>query len=326
MTKHARGRGAVIAAAASSILFLTGCNNAEPATRTEAGAPASAAATGDLTADCTTAVGAFRELFKDLITGAAGDNEKEGVRKALTDYAAKAREHAATVSDPALKAAIEKNAAGAEKVAQSADPSELEDPEFDAATAELEKVCEDALTPSADPSAPTETIGAAGSACEMPVSFDLVALWKPKAVDLAELGEAADLFRVGPFEVVCEVDAKPAGEVGFVRVYLSKKTAGTPREHLEKFVAADGKEARDAGNAEVRKTTYSKITVDGKPAAEVTWEPYNKSLDHASKYSAFAVKTPKGVVVVKLSPFGADEHANVLPAYELAKKTLKINK
>ncbi len=167
-------------------------------------------------------------------------------------------------------------------------------------------------------------LGAAGSACELPVTFGLVEDWKPAAVELDGLGELADLYRNGPFEVVCEIDAKPAGDIGFLRVHVAPGRKGSPRSHLETFIAGEAPDARKAGNFEVTKTEFADVTLGGQAAAEVTYETYNKSMEHESKYSAFAVNTPAGAVVVKLSPFGADEHDNTLPAFDLAKRTLTL--
>ena len=321
-------RRAVTAAAAASTLLLTGCGPAETTSPGAAGPASSATASTSTSAGtaggCQEAVEAFRELVGGLLKSVGDD--QAGVRKALTDYAAQARKQAAAAQDPALGAALEKHAAAAEKLSAASDPTAIDNPEFESASGDLEKACADALTPTTAPGTPVTKIGAAGSACELPVSFELPALWKPKSIDVAELGELADLYRNGPFTVACEVDAKPAGEIGFLRVYTAPKRTGSPRSHLEAFVATENPEARKAGNAEIRKPKYSAITVGGQPAAEVTYESYNKSMDHLSKYSAFALNTPKGAVVVKLSPFGADEHANVLPAFELAKKTLSVNR
>ncbi|MDI6105634.1 lipoprotein [Actinoplanes sp. NEAU-A12] len=327
--KYVPGRTAAAGAVTAALLSLTACNAAEPASPGAAGRATSpeASATAGLAEECKAAVTAFKDLFKGMIMNSAaeGAEKQAAFRKALTDYAAGARAQAAKISDPALRAAVENQAAAAEKLSGSADPTALEDPDFEKATAGLEKVCADAVTPTASPGTPTVRLGAAGSACDLPVAFDLVALWKPEAVDIDEFGELASMYRNGSFEVVCEVDAKPAGDIGFLRVYVSKSSAGDPRSSLESFVAADFPEARKAGNLEVRQPKYTELTIGGQPAAEATWESYNKSMDHLSKYSAFALKTPRGAVVVRLSPFGADEHPEVLPAFELAKKSLTVN-
>lgn len=316
-------------AAAASVLFLAGCGPAAT-TPTATGASASTGATADVTEDCRTAVAAFRALFASLLqnafasAGPEGTDEHTAVRTALTDYATAQRQQAGTVSDAALRGALERHAAAADELSRAADPTDLDDPRFESSSSEIEKVCADALTPKVSPGTPTTRLGAAGSACELPVSFDLLPLWKPKAVDVADLGELGSLYRNGDFEVVCDVDAKPAGEIGFLRVHTAARRTGSPRSHLEAYIAGSFPEARKAGNYEVRKTAYADLTVGGQPAAEVTYETFNKSMDEAGRYSAFALNTPQGAVVVSLSPFGADEHANVLPAFELAKKTLTV--
>ncbi|GAA0473279.1 hypothetical protein Aca07nite_85800 [Actinoplanes capillaceus] len=181
-------------------------------------------------------------------------------------------------------------------------------------------------TPQAEaPSAPASAaaaavrVGAAGSACELPVSFELAEDWEPKAVDVEALGELAELARVGVFTVRCEVDAKPAGNIGFLRVHIAGGLSGAPRDHLKMFVKAS------ARGKEVSGVTYSDVQIGGGQAAEVTWESYSKELDHPSKYSAFALNTKDGAMVVQLSPFGADEHPGMLPAFQLAERTLTIN-
>ncbi|MBO3743966.1 lipoprotein [Actinoplanes flavus] len=179
--------------------------------------------------------------------------------------------------------------------------------------------------PEQTPSAPANAaaaavrVGAAGSACELPVSFELAADWEPKAVDVEALGELAELARVGVFTVRCEIDAKPAGNVGFLRVHVADGLSGAPRDHLAMFVKASSR------GQEVSGATYSDVQIGGAQAAEVTWEAYNRSLDHKSKYSAFALNTSEGAMVVRLSPFGADEHPAMLPAFQLAERTLTIN-
>ena len=320
---------ATVAAAAASILFLTGCGPAESAAP---GAAASTGTTAGLADSCKTVDASFRAMLASLLKnaipseGAGNADEHAASRKALTDYAGAARSQAAAVADPALRAALEEHATAADKLSRATDPTALDDPGFEAASGAIEKICEPALAPSLSPGTPATKLGAAGSPCELPVAFDVPPLWKPKAVDVAELGELASLYRNGPFSVVCEVDAKPAGDIGFLRVHTAPGRTGSPRSHLETFIAAENPEARKAGNFEVRKTDYRELTIGGQPAAEVTYETYNKSMEHESKYSAFALNTRQGAVVVKLSPFGADEHANVLPAFQLAEQTLTLNR
>lgn len=52
------------------------------------------------------------------------------------------------------------------------------------------------------------TLGGAGSPCELPVTFDLAADWKPQAVTVEPGSDLAALGEQGPVTMVCEVDAK----------------------------------------------------------------------------------------------------------------------
>jgi Uncharacterised lipoprotein len=164
-----------------------------------------------------------------------------------------------------------------------------------------------------------ETIGAKGSACEMPLSFQTAADWKAEPIDPKQLGELADLAKVGDFTVVCEVDAKPAGNIGFLRVHVAEGLSGTPAERLQEFVkAAVGK--KEAANTEI-----TDVRIGAVQAAEASWETLDKEYDIRSKYAAFAINTKGGMVVVHLSPLDDGEFTGMQPAYELAKKTVKID-
>ncbi|WP_435838526.1 lipoprotein [Streptomyces achromogenes] len=175
------------------------------------------------------------------------------------------------------------------------------------------------------------TLGPAGSACELPVSFDTAKGWKPKAVDaekeLAQLskGEDADLagelaaamLRQGPVTAACEIDAKPSGTIGFLRVWKGKPGDADAGGVLRAFVAAE----EGAGKAEY----HSFKTGGGVPAVEVEYVSTNKALEETKKESAFAVGTPDGPVVLHLGGMDTQEHEEMLPAFELAKRTLKLS-
>jgi hypothetical protein len=64
-------------------------------------------------------------------------------------------------------------------------------------------------------------LGAAGTPCALPVSFELAQSWKAKPV----ADDAADfpLGQQGGLALKCEVDAKPAGHLGFLRVWAGGK-------------------------------------------------------------------------------------------------------
>ncbi|WP_069174429.1 lipoprotein [Streptomyces griseus] len=158
------------------------------------------------------------------------------------------------------------------------------------------------------------TLGGPGSACALPVTFDLAADWKPQAVKVEPGSELAELGQQGSATMVCEIDAKPAGNIGYLRVWQGKGAGTTPRAALEDFVAGDP----NAGKA-----SYSDTAAGSVAAAEVTYTVDVELLDERKTERAFAVATPDGPVVVHLGGLDSEEHTAMLPAYELAKKSLK---
>ncbi|MFD3922373.1 lipoprotein [Streptomyces sp. NPDC058595] len=178
-----------------------------------------------------------------------------------------------------------------------------------------------AASPAEDTSTSAEkggTIGAAGSPCALPVTFTLAAKWTAEAVDIDAAADAApaELARQGPVEMACEIDAKPAGNIGYLRVWTADTGGSTPREVLEAFVAAD----KTAGDAEYQDTRAGSL-----PAAEVGYVTTSELLDESKKERALAVATPKGVALIHLGGLDSGEHDAMLPAFELAKKTLRAN-
>lgn len=173
------------------------------------------------------------------------------------------------------------------------------------------------------------SVGAADSACELPVTFETAEKWRPEAVETgtpgggsgseedrlaAELAEG--LLHQGPFTAACEIDAKPAGNIGFLRVWTGEAGArgGDAKALLKEFVAAEG----DTGEAEYR-TFRSDSGVSG---AEVEYLHTSEALEETKKERAFLTVTPKGPVVVHLGGLDTEEHEEMLPAYELARRTL----
>ncbi|MEU1511716.1 lipoprotein [Streptomyces sp. NPDC005811] len=164
-------------------------------------------------------------------------------------------------------------------------------------------------------------VGPAGSACELPVTFDVAESWKPKAVDaeaglagvsedLADLAEA--FLRQGPVTMACEIDAKPAGNIGFLRVWTGEPGNAGARAVLEDFVAAEQGAAREK---------YRTFETGGLTATEVEYTVPGSGALRTSH--AFAVVTPDGPVVLHLGGLDEEEHQEMLPAYELAKTTLR---
>ncbi|MFF5974174.1 lipoprotein [Streptomyces sp. NPDC012769] len=166
--------------------------------------------------------------------------------------------------------------------------------------------------------APAGALGGAGTACVLPVTFSLAKGWKPKAIDAPEDPEVAELleglYRQGPATAVCEVDAKPAGNIGFLRVWTAPK--GSARGTLEAFVKAE-KGSKGA--------VYREVKAGALPAVEVTYAVHSEVMEETSDKRALAVTTPKGVVIVHLGGLDSEEHKGMLPAYELAKTSLKVS-
>ncbi|MEU7303126.1 lipoprotein [Streptomyces sp. NPDC007206] len=174
------------------------------------------------------------------------------------------------------------------------------------------------------------SVGAAGSDCALPVRFDVAEHWKPKGIDAGaepskaskgsgdDLGAAVadSLLHQGPVTAACEIDAKPAGHIGFLRVWTG--TAGTtdPGTVLRQFVAAED----GAGKA-----TYRSVrTGGGLKGVEVEYLYTSELLDETKKETALAVGTPDGPVVLHLGGMDTEEHEAMRPAYELAKRTLRL--
>ncbi|WP_031011322.1 lipoprotein [Streptomyces sp. NRRL F-5727] len=162
------------------------------------------------------------------------------------------------------------------------------------------------------PKAP-KTLGGPGTACVLPVSFSLAEDWRPDAIDDPEDPEFAALTRQGPAIVRCEVDAKRAGNIGFIRVWTAK---GPARPALEGFVRA-AKKTSDV--------VYRDTRAGGLPAVEVTYTFHNEVLGESKEERAFAVATPQGAVILHLGGLDTEEHRAMLPAYELAKSSLRLS-
>ncbi|MGW0996831.1 lipoprotein [Streptomyces sp. NPDC002523] len=175
-----------------------------------------------------------------------------------------------------------------------------------------------------------DTIGAADSACELPVSFAVAQHWKAKSIDAGkELSKAsngpdgdlsgalADSFlRQGPVTAACEIDAKPAGHIGFLRVWTGEPGGADARIVLRAFVAAEDN---------VSKEKYRDVKTGGGVAGvEVEYLYTSKLLEETKKERALAVTTPDGPVVLHLGGMDTEEHEAMLPAYELAKRTLRV--
>ncbi|MEU1407768.1 lipoprotein [Streptomyces sp. NPDC005728] len=174
------------------------------------------------------------------------------------------------------------------------------------------------------------TVGPSGSACELPVSFDIAKRWKAKGIDAEKelsksskgsdgdvTGALADAFlRQGPVTTACEIDAKPAGKIGFLRVWTGKPGDADARTVLRQFVAAEDNTSKEKYR--------SFKTATGVSGVEVEYVYTSKLLEETKEERALAVSTAQGPVVLHLGGMDTAEHHAMLPAYELAKQTLRI--
>jgi hypothetical protein len=147
-------------------------------------------------------------------------------------------------------------------------------------------------------------VGKTGSACPLPVAFALAKSWKPAAVP-------AGVAEQGGFTLRCEVDAKPAGHLGYLRVWVG--TGDDPAAALEHFLAGQpGVRGRQNRTAQAGTLT----------AAESTYLTDNADIGVHRQERLLAVTAPKGAVVLELGGLSADEHRAMLPAFVLAKESL----
>ncbi|MFG2923638.1 lipoprotein [Streptomyces sp. NPDC048305] len=159
------------------------------------------------------------------------------------------------------------------------------------------------------------TLGGPGSACELPVTFALAADWKPQAVTVEPGSDLAALAEQGTVTMVCEIDAKPAGNIGYIRVWRGGTPGEDPAAALRAFVTDEP----GAGKA-----VWTQVKAGALAATEVAYTVDGELLDEPKKERAFAVATPDGPLVVHLGGLDSDEHEAMLPAYELARRTLKL--
>lgn len=155
------------------------------------------------------------------------------------------------------------------------------------------------------------TVGGSGSPCTLPVTFDHAKNWKPRSVS----ADAAKSFTMGSFSAVCEVDGKPAGVLGMIRVWQGGKPGETVESQLKLFADAD-----KSKDSEQPKLTPVKLT--GVDAVEAV---YQRSLDSV-KHREYAIAVPAGdkVVVIKVGGLDQEELDQMMPAYLLARQSLTV--
>lgn len=142
------------------------------------------------------------------------------------------------------------------------------------------------------------TIGGAGP-CPLPVTMSIAKDWKPKAVP-------SGTYDIGGAQLACEVDAKPAGHVGFLRVYVTPGPA-EPKALLAKFLA----------DAKQRKEDQYR---DSAPGVELT---YVSTQGDPVRRRAYAIPATGHTVVVVLDAFDSEEYDAMVGAFLLAQHSLR---
>jgi len=319
-------RPAALTGLALALLLTGACNRPDGTPGAPPAAP-SASAAGNTAEICASGGTKARDVVVDLFTqlaGAGKDGEptEADLTKIYQDTFGRLSDdlaaEAARATDPGLATVLNDIAAEAGEIAAAPDPSAAGNEDLQAALTKLDGYC-----PTGDPSSSASTapggvvagaVGAKGSGCELPVTFTVAEKWKPKAVEVADDDPLAELARKGPLRMACEIDGKPAGHLGFIRVWVDPAATGDARAALQPMLTGE----------KTRKVTWTPFTAAGRPAAEVAFEQYRELTEEYAPRRAFAVVTPAGAVVVELGGLDAEEHAAMLPAYELARGSVTV--
>ncbi|WP_229402562.1 lipoprotein [Micromonospora okii] len=156
------------------------------------------------------------------------------------------------------------------------------------------------------------TVGAKGTPCELPVTFSLPARWTAEPV-----GDAAGTT-LGGSRLRCEVDAKPAGNVGFLRVWAVDEGTGDVRAALEEFLADDDR----VSEIEYRRGRRGPLDL-----AEATYVQADGLGGGPNRQRALAVGVPGGgTVLVTFGGMDTSEFEAMFPAYQLATGTLRVSR
>jgi hypothetical protein len=150
----------------------------------------------------------------------------------------------------------------------------------------------DVPTENWDDPPPAEAADTSYPACDVPATFDVADKWVAKAVP-ADVGGG----------LACEIDGKPAGVIGFIRVFR-----------------ATGADARAALTAQVGDRPAGLRTREFAAPAGAGWEAAFGPAEKPER--AFAVTVGADTVVIHWSGLDAAEHKAGLPAYLLAQASL----
>ncbi|MBP2473309.1 hypothetical protein JOF53_002181 [Crossiella equi] len=155
--------------------------------------------------------------------------------------------------------------------------------------------------------------GQVSSACaKLPVDFEVAKAYVPKEV--TEAAKIPALGQKGPFTLACEIDAKPAGNLGFLRVWAADK-ALAGKAGLDGFLAAV------KGAAKVDSRDYPVGGVTTLEATYVTPDPLEDGKERDQR--VLVVPLTATTLVLELGGLDSDESKEMLPAFVLARQTLK---
>lgn len=135
-----------------------------------------------------------------------------------------------------------------------------------------------------------------GTACAIPATLSTAAKWKPK--DVSGAGVTA-----GGVTLRCEIDAKPAGVLGFIRVYTYE--GGDAQQALTALL--------DSPLLGGKKSAEQRVKIGGKSGVEAAL-----AAESTGPGRAFAA----GGVVVVWRGLDEAEFASGLPAYVLARTSI----
>jgi hypothetical protein len=154
---------------------------------------------------------------------------------------------------------------------------------------------------SADTPTAASEVGAAGSACPMPVTFGVVDKWKPASVSDGKSARG---------ELLCEISARATGQTGFLRVY-----------HM-----TDVADAKAALTQYTKLPTYSDLKFSDIKTGTGAGQEVKYTIDSSGTTLpglVFAVPVARGTVLVSLDAIDEDTQKANMSAYELAKSSMK---
>lgn len=318
----------LLAVAGLTVVLFTGaaCSNgsepapASPAPSTAVASPVGAAVDAANTAQVCAAVKQLntttsRSLTATLkapldaaVAGASAKETTKAFEKAAKKMTADAgrwvaglKEQSAAAKDPALSKAVSELATELTPLQTGRASLQQMNKIVQKSETDLAPYCggAPAVTGSSSPTSAVAAGFGPGTACPGPVAFDTAEDWKPEPISEGTL-------KPGGPTMLCEIDAKPAGIIGFIRVWSVK--ADSQRAGLTDVVTA-------LKNPTALK--YRSITAGGQAALEVSY------ISSGSPGRAFAVTVPNGeTVVADWKGLDQEEHQEGLPAYELARSSL----